>query len=59
MDSPIKVNAVCPGYVATDLNQHSGYLSPAEGAQIAVKLANLPADGPHGGFFSKDGTVPW
>jgi NAD(P)-dependent dehydrogenase (short-subunit alcohol dehydrogenase family) len=58
-DSRVKVNAACPGYVATDLNQHSGYLSAAEGAQIAVRLANLPADGPTGGFFSKDGPVPW
>jgi NAD(P)-dependent dehydrogenase (short-subunit alcohol dehydrogenase family) len=58
-DSPVKVNAVCPGYVATDLNQHSGHLSPAEGAEGAVRLANLSPNGPTGGFFGKDGPVPW
>jgi NAD(P)-dependent dehydrogenase (short-subunit alcohol dehydrogenase family) len=58
-DSTVKINAACPGYVATDLNRHSGQLSPEEGAQIAVTLARLPDDGPTGGFFDKDGPVPW
>jgi len=30
-----------------------------EGAQAAVYLATLPDDGPTGGFFNKDGVVPW
>lgn len=55
----VKVNAACPGYVATDLNRHSGHLSPDEGARIAVTLACLSADGPTGGFFNQDGPVPW
>jgi NAD(P)-dependent dehydrogenase (short-subunit alcohol dehydrogenase family) len=55
----IKVNAACPGYVATDLNGHSGYRSPAEGARVAVMLATLPADGPTGGFFDEAGPVAW
>jgi NAD(P)-dependent dehydrogenase (short-subunit alcohol dehydrogenase family) len=58
-DTPIKINAACPGYVATDLNGHSGYRSPAEGARIAVALANLPADGATGGLFNDEGRVPW
>jgi len=58
-DSGVKVNAACPGYVATDLNRHSGYLSPEQGAQIAVTLANLPADGPTGGFFGQEGPLAW
>lgn len=58
-ETDIKVNAVCPGYVATDLNQHRGTRSPAEGAAIAIRLATLTADGPTGGFFDDAGVVPW
>jgi NAD(P)-dependent dehydrogenase (short-subunit alcohol dehydrogenase family) len=55
----IKVNAVSPGYVATDLNDHSGFLTPEQGVTLPVKFATLPADGPTGGFFEGDGAVPW
>src|SRR5262249_53523571 len=46
----IKVNAVCPGYVATDLNGHRGHRTPAEGAVAAVRMATIGADGPTGTF---------
>lgn len=55
----ILVNAVSPGYCSTDLNNHSGFRTPAQGAAIAVKLATLGAGGPTGGFFDDDGTVAW
>lgn len=58
-ETTIKVNAACPGYVATDINGHSGYRTPDEGARIVVTLANLPPDGPSGGFFNEEGPVPW
>ena len=58
-DTPIKVNAADPGYTATDLNQHSGPRTVEQGATAAVRLATLPADGPTGGYFDEDGTVPW
>jgi NAD(P)-dependent dehydrogenase (short-subunit alcohol dehydrogenase family) len=58
-DTPIKVNAADPGYVATDLNQHRGPRTVAQGATAAVRLATLPADGPTGGYFDEDGSVPW
>jgi NAD(P)-dependent dehydrogenase (short-subunit alcohol dehydrogenase family) len=54
-----KVNAGCPGYTATDLNQHSGSRTPIQGAAIGVRLATLPDDGPTGGFFDDAGTVAW
>ena len=54
-----KVNAACPGYTATDLNQHQGHRTTAQGAAIGVHLATLPADGPNGGFFDDDGVVAW
>ncbi|PSL08070.1 NADP-dependent 3-hydroxy acid dehydrogenase YdfG [Haloactinopolyspora alba] len=53
------VNAVCPGFVATDLNGHAGHRTPAEGAAAAVRMATLPADGPTGTFSDDDGPVPW
>jgi NAD(P)-dependent dehydrogenase (short-subunit alcohol dehydrogenase family) len=58
-DTPIKVNAVCPGYCATDLNNHQGYRTPAQGARIAVELATLGDDGPTGGFYDDNGVVAW
>jgi NAD(P)-dependent dehydrogenase (short-subunit alcohol dehydrogenase family) len=57
--TPIKINAACPGYVATDLNDHSGTRTVEQGAEIALQLATLPADGPTGGYFNEDGPLPW
>ena len=54
-----KVNAVDPGYTATDLNGHRGDQTVEEGATAIVAMATLGADGPTGGFFDKDGPVPW
>lgn len=58
-DTPVIVNAVCPGYVATDFTGFASPRTPEQGAQIAVRLATLPDDGPRGGFFDDDGPVPW
>jgi len=58
-DTPVLVNAACPGYVATDFTGHAGQRTPTQGAAIALHLATLPDDGPRGGFFDDGGTVPW
>jgi len=55
----VKVNSACPGYVATDLNQHRGVRSVQQGAEIIVRLATLPNEGPTGGFFDDAGAVVW
>jgi NAD(P)-dependent dehydrogenase (short-subunit alcohol dehydrogenase family) len=55
----ILVNAVCPGYCATDLNNFSGTRTPAQGAIAAVRMATIPADGPTGTFTDEDGVAPW
>jgi NAD(P)-dependent dehydrogenase (short-subunit alcohol dehydrogenase family) len=55
----ILVNAVCPGFVATDLNNHRGVRTPAEGARSAVRMATIDADGPTGTFTDDAGTVAW
>jgi|SRR5579859_5236597 len=58
-DTPIKVNAICPGYCATDLNNHSGPRTPAQGAVAAIEYATLGPDGPTGGYFNDEGRLPW
>ncbi|WP_252199895.1 SDR family NAD(P)-dependent oxidoreductase [Brevibacterium sp. RIT 803] len=55
----ILVNAVCPGFVATDLNGFRGQLTPAQGAAQAVRMTTIPSDGPTGTFTDNDGPVPW
>jgi NAD(P)-dependent dehydrogenase (short-subunit alcohol dehydrogenase family) len=57
--SHIKINSATPGYTATDLTGHRGTRTVAEGARIIVDLATLTDDGPTGGFFNDEGTVPW
>ena len=52
-------NAAAPGFCATDANAHTGTLAPADGAAVVVGLATLGAGGPTGGFFGKDGAMPW
>jgi NAD(P)-dependent dehydrogenase (short-subunit alcohol dehydrogenase family) len=58
-DTKIKVNSAAPGYTATDMNEHRGTQTVAEGAVAIVRLALLPDDGPSGAFFDKNGSVPW
>jgi len=58
-DTKIKVNSVSPGFVATDMNNHTGTDTVEEGAIAIVRLAQLPDDGPTGNFIHKDGTYPW
>ncbi|EIV91099.1 SDR family NAD(P)-dependent oxidoreductase [Frankia sp. QA3] len=55
----IRINTVDPGCTATDLNGHSGHQTVEEGAEVIVRLAATGADGPTGGYFDRNGTVPW
>lgn len=55
----IRVNAITPGHIATDLNNFAGSRSAAQGAKIVIELATIEDDGPSGGFFDDDGSVPW
>ena len=54
----IAVNAVCPGFVRTDLNGNTGVLTVEEGAATAVRLA-LTETGGTGQFLDARGQVPW
>ena len=57
--TPVKVNAACPGFVATDLNLFNGTGSVEDGAREPVRLALLGPDGPTGTFSSAQGPIPW
>ncbi len=55
----VKVNACCPGWVATRMGGPDAPLTPDEGADTPVWLALLPDDGPTGGFFRRRQPIPW
>ncbi len=57
-DEGVLVNAVCPGWVATDPNNPGGRPIP-EGAAGIVWAATLPDDGPTGGFFRDEQPLAW
>jgi NAD(P)-dependent dehydrogenase (short-subunit alcohol dehydrogenase family) len=54
----ILVNAVCPGWVATDMGGPGGR-PVAEGAASVLWAVDLPDDGPTGGFYRDGRPVPW
>lgn len=63
-DTSFKINAVDPGYTATDFNHHSGPGTVQDAAARVVKAAVLGSDGLTGQFFSDDnapekGISPW
>ncbi|MCP2167616.1 SDR family oxidoreductase [Goodfellowiella coeruleoviolacea] len=55
----MRINAVEPGYTATDLNGHRGTQTVEEGAEIIVRMAQIGPDGPTGGYFDVTGPLPW
>jgi NAD(P)-dependent dehydrogenase (short-subunit alcohol dehydrogenase family) len=63
-DTAFKVNAVDPGWTASDFNHFSGPGSIPDAAARLVKAATLGADGATGQYFSDDnvpdtGISPW
>ena len=55
----LRINAVEPGFTATDLNGRTGTQTVEEGAEIIVRMAQVGPDGPTGGYFDIDGPLPW
>jgi NAD(P)-dependent dehydrogenase (short-subunit alcohol dehydrogenase family) len=54
----ILVNAVCPGWVATDMGG-SGGRPVSQGAAGVVWAVDLPDDGPTSGFFRDGRPIDW
>ena len=54
-----KVNAACPGFTSTDLNNFQGTRTVQQAAREPVRLALLDANGPTGTFSNEDGPLPW
>ncbi|GAB2832434.1 SDR family NAD(P)-dependent oxidoreductase [Streptomyces daliensis] len=55
----MRINAVEPGYTATDLNGHTGTQTVAEGAEIIVRMALVAPEGPTGAYVDAEGPLPW
>jgi NAD(P)-dependent dehydrogenase (short-subunit alcohol dehydrogenase family) len=58
-NSKIKVNAIHPGYVKTEMNQGGGEMEIPDGAKSSVQMALLADDGPSGSFTHLGETLPW
>jgi NAD(P)-dependent dehydrogenase (short-subunit alcohol dehydrogenase family) len=56
----IKVNAVSPGFIKTNLNAYAGTGTVEEGAREVMRLVMLGRDGPTGTFTRwENETIPW
>jgi NAD(P)-dependent dehydrogenase (short-subunit alcohol dehydrogenase family) len=55
----MRINAVDPGYTATDLNAHRGTQTIEQGAEIIAAMASIGPGGPTGTFTDRHGPVPW
>jgi NAD(P)-dependent dehydrogenase (short-subunit alcohol dehydrogenase family) len=55
----IRVNAVSPGFTATDFTNHRGTQTVTEGTDAMVALATIGKDGPTGTFQDRNGIVAW
>jgi NAD(P)-dependent dehydrogenase (short-subunit alcohol dehydrogenase family) len=55
----VLVNAVCPGWVRTDMGGGAAPRTVEEGVAGIVWAATLPPDGPSGGFFRDGRPIPW
>jgi len=55
----ISINAVDPGFTATDLNDRRGTQSIEEGTDAIIRIIRQGADAPTGAFVDRNGDVPW
>lgn len=57
--SGILINAMCPGWVRTEMGGRHAPRSVEDGADTAIFLATLPDNGPTGGLFRDRKPIPW
>ena len=55
----VKINAVCPGWVQTDMGGPRAPRSVAQGVASILWAVDLGEDGPNGGFFRDGEPLPW
>lgn len=55
----VKINAMCPGWVHTDMGGAQAPRTPEEGADTAIWLAMLDDNGPSGKFFRDRKEIQW
>ena len=58
-DSNIKVNAVCPSWVSTEMGGNMALVTPEDAAKDIVHFAILGESGRTGGFFRYKKPIPW
>lgn len=58
-DTKIKVNSGHPGWVKTELGGPNAPIEVKDSFETSLRLATLDENGPNGGLFHKDETIPW
>ncbi len=58
-DTKIKINAVCPGWVKTDMGGPNATRNLDEGVNSILWPALIDDNGPSGGFFRDGKAIPW
>jgi NAD(P)-dependent dehydrogenase (short-subunit alcohol dehydrogenase family) len=55
----VLVNAVCPGWVKTEMGGAGATMELPDGAKTSVALATIGGDGPNGAYVHLGETLPW
>ena len=58
-DTKIKVNSGHPGWVKTELGGPDAPMDVKDSYKTSLRLATLDEDGPTGGLFHEDDSIPW